>query len=115
MNDNPEPWEIAGKYQKNSIMMKEYSLEEARAECRKRWSNRELRLEVESYLKECIWPEVKAEPRAVLWRHISRPDAAHFFFRSLATWFDLRPIRYDMRQDKFYLLNEDKKTLLDYV
>jgi len=91
--------------------MKEYSLEEARAECRKRWCNRELRQDVESYLQESIWPEVKAEPRAVLWRHIARPDAAHFFFRSLATWLDLRPVRYEMLQDRFYLLNEDKKNL----
>ena len=91
-------------------MMKEYALEEARAECRKRWGNRELRREVEAYLKEDLWPEVKAEPRAVLYRHIATPDNGYFFFRSLARWLDLHPIWFDLLNDKFYPRNADKKT-----
>lgn len=99
------------KLQLDALMMKEYSLEEARAECRKRWGNHDLRLEVESYLKECLWSELQVEPRAVLYRHIATPDNAHFFFRSLARWLDLRPVRYDLLKDKFHLQNEDKKVL----
>lgn len=91
--------------------MKEFALEEARAECRKRWANRGLRLEVEAYLKEDLRPEVQAEPRAVRYAHISSPDNAHSFFRSLAKWLDLRPAHYDLLKDKFHLRNEDKKNL----
>lgn len=91
-------------------MIKEYSLEEARAEVRTRWSNRDLRREVEAYLKDDLLPGFNDEPRAVLWRHIATPDNGHFFFRSVARWLDVRPLRCD-GHDKFVVMNRDKRVL----
>jgi hypothetical protein len=92
-------------------MIKEYPLAEVRVEIRNRWGNLDLKREVEAYLKDDLWPEVALEPRAVQARHIATPDNGHFFFRTVARWLDMRPLRFDHLHDQFTIQNRDKKVL----
>lgn len=87
------------------------SMDEAREEIKKRWDNVELKKAVEEELGDLFWPELKNEPRSVLWRFLLSPDNGFTFFWQRAHYINAKPLVLEYLGDTFISLNEEKKGL----
>ncbi|MEI7890862.1 MAG: hypothetical protein WCI36_02740 [bacterium] len=84
------------------------TLSEAKAEVWRRWNDKELRKKVEEYLGEI--PDVfKAEPRAVLARHVTTPNLELGLFLEMSKMAELKPVNLEYIKDKFRISNFDKR------
>jgi len=84
------------------------SLEEARAEAARRWSDVDLRKRVESELGEHFRPEFRERSCGVLWRFVASPDNGFTFFMQLARWVGVQPLVLEYRGDRFFHFNAEK-------
>ncbi|MBP6060564.1 MAG: hypothetical protein KA515_00990 [Candidatus Pacebacteria bacterium] len=91
---------------KNNIY---FTLDEAREEIKKRWSDETLKKKVEEYLSNNFIPGIqKNEPRAVFIRTIISPDNGYDFFFLNANYLGLKPLYSEYTDDLFVGLSEEK-------
>lgn len=87
------------------------ALESARDIAQERWRNVQLRKSIEDELGADIWPEFQEGPRSLLWRPIISPDNGFQFFLHCAHYLNTRPIAFELLQDMFVAVNDEKRGL----
>ncbi len=95
----------------STFEIKYYSLDEARIEIRKRWSDEVLRANVENVLGDKILPGYKFSPKATIWKATISPDNTFTFFMACAAYLNVEPLFLEHHNDKFTSLNEEKRNL----
>lgn len=91
--------------------IKYYSLDEAREEIKKRWSNLELKKQIEEELGDDFISSFKDSPKAISWKAVMSPDNSFTFFLSCSTYLNIEPLFFEYLGDKFTSVNEEKKNL----
>ncbi|NVN91194.1 MAG: hypothetical protein HXX11_11405 [Desulfuromonadales bacterium] len=87
------------------------SLNEARTEIHRRWNDAALKRSVEEMLGVHLWPEMKGQPRGVLWRCLPSPDNGFTFFVQASQWMGLKAFLPEYIEDMFVHFNAEKKSL----
>jgi hypothetical protein len=87
------------------------SLEEAKKEIEKRWVTEDLKKEIEKELGTFLITDLEKTPRAVLCRPIISPDNGFNFFEHCARYIGCRGIGLEYTEDKFVVLNSEKRGL----
>lgn len=87
------------------------SLDEARSEVARRWSDSVLRRRVEAELGENFMPAFRDRPRGVLFRNLISPDNGFTFFFQGAKYVGAEPLVLEYHDDMFTHINDEKKGL----
>lgn len=95
----------------NENTIKYFSLDEAREEIKKRWSNLELRKKIEEELGVYLFDDLTDSPKALLCRSIASPDNGLNFFVDCCHYLNLRPLVIEYPEDKYVVINEEKRGL----
>ena len=88
-----------------------FSLDEARNELKRRFTDEELKKKIELEIGERKFFDISGEARAVLNRHLCSPDNGFVFFIFCAKYLNLKPLASEYLSDIFLHLNEEKKGL----
>jgi len=92
----------------NDIYM---SLDEARVEISRRWSNQQLRNEIQKELGNNFWKFFENKPRSLLWRPLISPDNGFVFFYQCSKYINVEPLVFEFQSDLYMSFNEEKRGL----
>ena len=88
-----------------------FSLDDARAELKKRSTDLDLRRAVEQKLGNHFWPEFEKTPRGLVWRNILSPDNSIAFYHSCCKYLNAAPMAFEFLGDMYVSINEEKRGL----